>query len=72
MVEEVENPPHEYFPHLLLALQLSKKRKRKTMSSITSLLLKFKEKGKLENRIIDVKKEEKKIHYLYLLLRKKY
>ena len=70
MVEEVENPPHEYFPHLLLALQLSKKRKK--MSSITSLLLKFKEKGKIENRIIDVKKEEKKIHYLYLLLRKKY
>ena len=42
------------------------------MSSITSLLLKFKEKGKIENRIIDVKKEEKKNHYLYLLLRKKY
>ena len=72
MVKEVENPPHEYFPHLLLALQLSKKRKRKKMSSIISLLLKFKEKGKIENRIIDVKKEEKKIHYLYLLLRKKY
>lgn len=69
MVEEVENPPHEYFPRLLLASQLSKKRKRKKISSITSLLLEFKEKGKIENRIIDVKKEEKKIIYIYCLER---